>query len=125
MSNPPPVILLVEDDVDVAGLVRLVLDQQDHQVVWKMHGQDALSYLTALPPDQWPSLILLDIKMPVMNGVQFATALAELQGPPIPIVVMSAADDAESIAAKIGAVDWMAKPFDVDDLVALAQKHMQ
>ena len=64
-----------------------------------------------------PDLIVLDMKMPVMNGREFADEYRRRQRSPAPIVVVTAADDAQRRAAEVGASGWIAKPFDPDALV--------
>ncbi len=63
-----------------------------------------------------PDLVLLDMRMPVLDGWGFATALRE-RGIRLPILVMTAAQDASRWAQEVGAVGFIAKPFDLDDLL--------
>jgi CheY-like chemotaxis protein len=61
-------------------------------------------------------VILLDMKMPVMDGATFVAELDRGKWTPPPIVVLSAADDVRKRATDVGAAGWLAKPFDVEDL---------
>ncbi len=63
-----------------------------------------------------PSLILLDLRMPVMDGWAFAREFRRVAGPAATIVVMSAVADIAAAARELGAVDRLAKPFALDDL---------
>ena len=64
-----------------------------------------------------PDLILLDMKMPVMNGWVFAKEYHRRYDKGAPIIVVTAADDARQRAIETGAVGWISKPFDADDLL--------
>jgi PAS domain S-box-containing protein len=67
--------------------------------------------------------VLLDMKMPVMDGWKFALAYRTMSGDPAPIVVVTAAEDARKRAEEIGAVGWIGKPFELDVLLATVQEH--
>jgi len=70
-----------------------------------------------------PHLILLDMKMPIMNGWQFAIEYLDKHDHESPIVVMTAAADAEQRANDIHAIGWIAKPFDLDMLLGKVKKY--
>lgn len=105
-------ILIAEDDVDLRELVAQTLRDAGMDVVEAGDGREALACIV----ERRPSLVLLDMMMPVMDGFAFARALQMLDQPP-PILVMTAADCAAQSAQTIGAVGWLAKPFDIDVLV--------
>ena len=106
-------VLVVEDDPDLAALEAELLEEQGHQVEVASNGREALAAVQRARPD----LILLDMKMPVMNGREFAEAYRLAEPSPAPIVVVTAADDAARRAAEVRASEWIAKPFDPDALV--------
>ncbi len=81
-------------------------------------GRQALELLASLEP----SVILLDMRMPHMNGWEFSAASKALAEPHAPIVVLTAARDAGAYAAEIGADAHLAKPFRVRDLVELVRQ---
>ena len=93
-------ILIVEDDEDIRAAMQMILEFEGHQVCSAANGKLALDFLQNVP--SLPSLILLDLMMPVMNGWEFAAALRkEEKLLSIPIVVVSAfPDKVESIQAK-------------------------
>jgi CheY-like chemotaxis protein len=107
-------ILVVEDDPDLAALEAELLEEHGHQVEIANNGREALAAVERAAPD----LILLDMKMPVMSGREFVEEYRRAQPSPAPIVVVTAADDAQARAAEVGASGWIAKPFDPDALVA-------
>jgi len=106
-------VLVVEDDPDLAALEADVLKLRGHEVDVASNGREALEAVGRARPD----LILLDIKMPVMNGREFADEYRRREPTTAPIMVVTAADDAQRRAAEVGASGWIAKPFDPDVLL--------
>jgi CheY-like chemotaxis protein len=70
-----------------------------------------------------PSVILLDMKMPVMDGWQFARLFRERYDHFAPIVVVTAAEEGARRAADIGAEAYLDKPFNIDDLLAMVARY--
>src|SRR5262245_8815338 len=113
-------VLVVEDDFDLRDALVPILEYEGHRVVSAANGREALDRLQAMP---LPSLILLDLMMPVMNGEAFrAEQLRDPRLAAIPVVVVSADPTAEEQAARMGAVGCIRKPFDVDDLLATVRR---
>jgi CheY-like chemotaxis protein len=106
-------VLVVEDDPDLAALEADVLQERGHAVEIAKNGREALDAVRRAAPD----LILLDMKMPVMGGREFAEEYRRREPKAAPIVVVTAADDAQRRAAEIGASAWIGKPFDPEALV--------
>lgn len=106
-------VLVVEDDPDLAALEADVLKLRGHEVDVASNGREALEAVERSRPD----LILLDIKMPVMNGREFADEYRRREAATAPIMVVTAADDAQRRAAEVGASGWIAKPFDPEVLL--------
>ena len=113
MRNGAARVLVVEDDPDLAALEADVLKLRGHEVDVASNGREALEAVERARPD----LILLDIKMPVMNGREFADEYRRREPSTAPIMVVTAADDAQRRAAEVGASGWIAKPFDPDVLL--------
>jgi CheY-like chemotaxis protein len=112
-------ILAVDDDEAILEVVKMVLEDEGYRVLFAKDGAEALEVLkTSLP-----ELILLDMRMPVMNGWQFADAYHKGPGPHAPIVVVTAAQDAPQAASDLRARDYLSKPFDVDRLVEVVRRH--
>ncbi len=72
-----------------------------------------------------PDLILLDMRMPILDGWEFAEICRQQPGRVAPIVVLTAAQDAADIAAEIHAAGYVAKPFGLDDLLGAVEQHAQ
>jgi CheY-like chemotaxis protein len=106
-------VLVVEDDPDLAALEADVLAERGHEVEVASNGREALDAVARAKPD----LIVLDMKMPVMGGREFAEEYRRREPQTAPIVVVTAADDAQKRAAEVGASAWIGKPFDPEALV--------
>jgi CheY-like chemotaxis protein len=87
--HPPRSILVVEDDEDTRAAVSELLEEQGYRVARAANGQEAEALLHAQPR---PDCIILDLWMPVMDGWRFATRLQQFGHPPIPVVVVTAAE---------------------------------
>ena len=113
-----PGLLVVEDDPDLAGLMKIILGDAGYQVRVAENGAVALARVA----EEMPSLILLDMRMPVMNGWEFAREFRARHGRAARIVVVTAAENARLRAQEIEADGWLEKPFELDavlDTVAL------
>lgn len=110
-------VLVVEDDFDVRDAVHFLLEDLGMRVLTAGDGQEALDLLRKSP--ELPSLILLDLMMPNMNGYQFRD---EQTNDPrlaaIPVVVFSADGRIDDGAHDMGGVPCLRKPVDMDLLVA-------
>jgi two-component system chemotaxis response regulator CheY len=113
-------ILLVDDDESILSTVEFLLTDEGYPVMVAANGSEALARAAA----RTPCLILLDMKMPVMDGWAFAAAYRDSPGPHAPIIVMTAAHDSHQRAAEISADDVIAKPFDVNHLLDLVRKYV-
>ncbi|MHB1416061.1 MAG: response regulator [Chloroflexota bacterium] len=111
-------VLVVDDDPELLGLVTLVLQSEGYQVRTAANGQEALAETDRELPDS----ILLDMKMPVMDGREFARRFRATHGGSVPIVVLTAAEDARKRAEEIGAQGWVGKPFNLDTLIAAVRR---
>lgn len=113
MSNErASTVLVIEDDPDMRGLLILILEDRGHHVLSASDGSEGLEVLRHEKPD----LILLDMKMPVMDGWEFARRYRSACANPSPIVVMTAAEDPRRRAEEVGAAGWLGKPVDLDRL---------
>jgi CheY-like chemotaxis protein len=113
-------ILVVDDDQDIRDTLTELLEEEGYSVVRASHGEEALAALQAEPR---PSLILLDLMMPVMDGWQFR---AEQRKNPatagIPVVIISATGKDDKVAA-LGAVQFLKKPIRLEELLDAVEKH--
>jgi CheY-like chemotaxis protein len=113
-------VLIVDDDVAIVEMVSAALELEGVPHRSAHHGAAAL----ALVAEHSPSLILLDINMPVMDGVQFCRELDARQARNgAAIVVMTASRDADRHSIDCAADGVLDKPFDLDDLYAMLVRH--
>jgi DNA-binding response OmpR family regulator len=118
-GNSSPLVLVVEDDPDLVVLVEMLLVEEGYRVRTAPEGNAALARVA----EEMPSLVLLDMRMPGMDGWEFAREFRTRHGRAAPIVVVTAAEDARARAQEIDADGWLAKPFDLDDVLAIAERH--
>lgn len=111
---------MVDDDPDLAGAVTDLLRMHGYRAEAASNGERALDKVREAMPD----LIILDMKMPVMDGWQFAGELGRRFDHAAPIVVFTAAADAQARAAEIHAAGWLDKPFDIHDLLAAVSRQI-
>jgi len=119
-ERPAGRILLAEDDRLIADLVGAVLGAAGYEVLAAPDGAVALTAAREARPD----LVLLDLRMPALDGWAFARAYRDLPGPHAPLVLLTTASDAAEHAAALGAAGWLAKPFDIDELVAAVDREL-
>lgn len=112
-------ILIVDDDASIVETVRAILEAEGYAVAVAMNGREALELCERITP----SLMLLDMRMPVLDGWGVAAALRERGGARFPIVVMTAAENARRWAEEIAADDHLAKPFELGDLLDCVARH--
>lgn len=106
-------ILVVDDDPHIRQMLAYALADEGYQVDEAADGRAALEMVSRRRPD----VILLDMKMPGMDGWEFARLHRERHGHQIPIVVLTAAPDVARRAADIDAEGYVSKPFDLQVLL--------
>ena len=111
-------ILIIEDEEPLTLLLRYNLEAEGYDVRTATNGKEGLERLA----DGKVSLVLLDMRMPVLDGWQFAKELKR-RAIDVPVVVMTAAQNARHWAEEIGADAYLSKPFDLDDLLAAVARH--
>ncbi len=114
-------ILIVDDEVSVRDSLRMIF-KKDYQVIMAGSAEEAIIKVKSEEPD----LIFLDIIMPGKDGMQ---ALKEIRGmhPQIPVIMLTATKTLKTAveAMKLGAYDYITKPFDVEELKLIAQKALE
>ena len=109
-----PCVLVIDDDPDILATVSQILEVEGYDVLSARNGAEALNVLDATRPD----VIILDMMMPVMDGWEFRRRLFDHGAAQTPVIVVSADRDVSRKAATIRADGYLAKPFDLDDLIA-------
>jgi DNA-binding response OmpR family regulator len=114
-SGPRRAVLVVEDDASIALGLRINLEGEGYEVLSAEDGDRGLS----LAIERKPDVILLDVMLPKMNGLQVLQAIRE-RGLPMPIIMLSArTGEMDKVAGlELGAEDYVAKPFSLAELLA-------
>jgi len=106
--------LIVEDDINIAELLMLYLEKDGFEVCVAYDGGKALSEFNSFSPD----LVLLDIMLPVMDGLQVCKEIRKTSSVPV-IMLTAKGETVDKVAGlDIGADDYMTKPFEVKELLA-------
>ena len=114
------VILVVDDMRSMRDLVKAVLAKQGHEVVTREDGEQALAFARSDRAD----LVITDINMPNMGGVELVTALRKLTdyaATPILMLTTETTGDKKQAARDAGANGWIQKPFEPERLVAAVE----
>ncbi len=106
-------VLVIDDELSIRQLIAYALIDEGYDVEEASDGQAALALISRRHPD----VIILDMRMPGMDGWQFADIYHERYGHRAPIVVITAAQDATRRGEDINAETYVAKPFDLDTLL--------
>ncbi len=107
-------ILVVEDDPSVRNLISVTLKSNDYRYVLATNGSSALSAAATHNPD----IILLDLGLPDMDGVEVIKRIRGWSDVPIAVISARSEDDDKIAALDAGADDYMTKPFSVAELLA-------
>lgn len=119
-----PRVLVVDDELQIRRFLRIALEANGYRVFEVSNGRDALQEAARLRPD----LIILDMGLPDMDGLEILNRLREWL--PTPVIILSVRDtDRDKVAAlDAGADDYLTKPFSLEELMArmrVAQRHSQ
>ncbi len=110
----PAKILICDDDEGILDLLEIILSEEGFETIPEINSLN----VTGLVNREQPDLIVLDLWMPVLSGDQ---VLRNLRNDPqtknLPVIVISASTDGRSIAMNAGATEFLAKPFDLDQLI--------
>jgi len=115
--NHRALILVVDDDPTIRQVVADTLELEGYAVQTAPNGASAL----AAVEQAQPSLVLLDMRMPILDGWGFAREI-QARGVRLPIVVMTAAQDARRWAEEINAQGYVAKPFQLSELLDAVER---
>ncbi len=121
MAELHPTILVIEDEPPLKKFLRITLESQNYKVIEATRGEEGIRHAAISQPD----LIILDLGLPDIDGVEVARRLREWSA--IPIIVVSAREQDKVVAADAGADDYLTKPFGVGELLArvrVAMRHL-
>jgi two-component system, response regulator, stage 0 sporulation protein F len=114
-------ILIVDDQFGIRILLNEVLQQEGYQTFLAANGEQAL----ALQKSESPDLVLLDMKIPGMDGIEILKRMKE-EDQGIRVLIMTAYGELDMIqeAMNLGALTHFAKPFDIDDIRKAVKEHL-
>lgn len=117
MSPSPHKLLIVDDEKTIHSLIKCALDNRQVQLFHAYNGEDGLQLFHALKP----SLMLLDIDMPIMDGIQVMQHIDAKAKERHPIIAMSGADadNRQRQCLDLGARMFMGKPFKILELIGI------
>lgn len=123
MTTDPPsdhLVLVIDDDPEAVALAERILISAGYRVATASSGEEGLAVLGSVEP----TLVLLDVEMPGMNGYAVAEQIRS-SARPIPVVFVTAhgEDESRAQAFSIGAVGYLVKPYKKDDLLAVIEMH--
>ena len=111
-------VLVVDDDPDILQTLGLCLSSEGYRVLMAANGKEALDILER----ERPSVILLDLMMPVMDGWQFVAEMDHRGRRDVPLLILSADRSVQGHAQQLRASGHLAKPFDLDELLGKVQQ---
>ena len=114
-------IFTVDDDPEVGGLIKVLFEDRGHEVLVFENGKQCLDRL-----DENPSVVFLDMVMPVMDGMETLKTIKNTKSD-LPVIMVTGVDDAGSAveAMKLGAFDYIVKPFDEPRLFSVLDKAIE
>lgn len=108
-------ILVVDDNSDHRELIVIMLEAEGYEVLTARDGSEGLEQVRANPP----SLIICDVMMPGIDGIQMVKLLRQMpEHKATPVLMITAHGDARENAVLAGANQTLGKPFDLDELIA-------
>lgn len=114
-------ILVIDDEPDVVKMLRARLESNGYNVVSASDGEEGLGKVGSEKPD----LIILDIRMPRMDGYTFLRELKSKQeGNILPVIVLSAKGEMKDLFAVEGIRDYLVKPYRPEELLEKIRKHL-
>jgi DNA-binding response OmpR family regulator len=117
-TQETPLVLVVDDDPPMRQAIRWALEDEGLEVETAADGQQAVD----LARQRRPSLVVLDIRLPVLDGFTVADELRAVHGPGLPILAISADGRITVKARRLGAYAHLAKPFELDELVLAVRR---
>ena len=122
MSDRKDHILIVDNDKSICWVLQQALEEEGYQVDVARHGAEGLELLDK---HHYP-LVIMDIMMPVMDGLTALEQMRERSDPPeIIMITAHSSMDSTVEAMKLGAFDYIVKPFDIDDVLGLVKRALQ
>jgi DNA-binding response OmpR family regulator len=123
-TNYKPKVLMVEDEEDTASLLRFLLERANYRVVHAKDGRSAQELVDTMP---LPDIVLLDVMLPFVSGLQVLTYIrGKIEWDKVPVVMLTADGSEHDIkrALENGANDYMLKPFNPRELTTRLKRFL-
>jgi DNA-binding response OmpR family regulator len=114
-------VLVVDDDPQIRGLLRLYLEREGHRVQETGDGAGALDAIAAGQPD----IVLLDVMLPEFDGLEVCRRVRDMSDVPIILLTARSGDSDKVIGLDLGADDYIVKPFSPRELMARVRAHLR
>lgn len=114
-------ILIVEDDIDLSGIMKDFLMNEGYEVTQIFDGDKAVDKAKEIEP----TLILLDIMLPGMDGIQICRKIRSFSFCPIIIISAKSSDSDKLLSLGMGADDYLTKPFSLPEMVGRVKSHIR
>jgi DNA-binding response OmpR family regulator len=114
-------VLVIDDEADIRGLLRELLERAGYEVAEGANGRDGLRALYATSPD----LVLLDVSMPELDGWQTLERIRDVSDVPVVMLTARGAELEKVRGLKAGADDYVTKPFGRQELLARVEAHLR
>ena len=114
-------VLVVEDDETLREVIQWALQDAGLGVEVVADGREALNWIAS----RRPSLMVLDVGLPLVSGEGVAAGMRSIHGDDVPILLITADGRAAEKARRVGAFSYLSKPFDLDHLVSVIERKMK
>ena len=114
-------IMIVDNEMEIIQLLRLYLSREGYRVIWTTDSEKA----AAIARDEEPDLILLDVVMPGLTGIELCGKIREFSDVPILFVSCKGQDMDKVLGLSIGGDDYITKPFSPAELIARVKAHLR
>jgi two-component system cell cycle response regulator DivK len=113
-------VFVCEDEKEIAEIIKTILENQNHEVKLDFGGNKILESIMSFTPN----LIILDYRLPNLDGEKLTKKLkADEKTKKIPVVIISASNYLEKVAIDSKADDYLSKPFNIENLLAIVTKY--
>lgn len=111
-------VLICDDDSDIVEMLEVILEDKAYQLITETDSRKVVDLIRS----ENPNLLLMDLWMPVLSGDQVLRQIREIaELEKLPVIIMSASRDGQSVALEAGANAYIAKPFDINELIGKVQ----
>ena len=114
-------ILIVDDDIDILEALKIYLSKDEYRLLTALNGKDAVDIVKAEAVD----LVLMDIMMPIMDGIKATEEIRKLTNIPIILLTAKSEDNDKVVGLDCGADDYITKPFNPSEVLARINSHLR